>query len=556
MTDENPFPNLAGVFLASKYLSPASVVLDVGCNRGQTGKVLKEAIGCKVIGIDNSPRALKEAQKVLDKVILADIESPKEPFGDKFDMIILSNILEHLRDPLAILKSLKPQLKPTAYFLIAVPNIAFWPVRLSLLRGEFNYKDEGILNKNHLRFFTCKNLEKLLNDVDLEIEERATNYLGWRACVAKFWPTLLASQFLVICRPRSSYSPSFPHHFPNRPRLTNLLKTRGKILLNLVLTGQFARAKNYFLTNINMLKRPYCVGSYPTTIIIDPGNVCNLSCKLCITGQRKSKRLPKLLSFSDFKKIIDQLGKWVINLDLYNWGEPFLNKDIFKMIAYAKRLNLEVAISTNLNYFNLQMAQEVVKSGMDRLILSLHGATGETTQCYMVGSDFDSVLKNLKLLIQTKKNLKSQKPQIIWRYVVSRHNEGEINKARKLSQKLGVDLETLPLKINVGSDPGEIKQALRENGSWLPRDRRYRAPLQADCYWPWEIVSVNSDGTVQPCCVFSSPQFDFGNLLKTPFKEIWNGQKYQTARRVIRQKIKTDKTTICGLCVASNFIAK
>lgn len=339
-------------------------------------------------------------------------------------------------------------------------------------------------------------------------------------------------------------------------RLTNPLKIRGKVFLNLLLSGQILKAKNYLLTNFNMLRRPDYVGSYPTTIIIDPNNVCNLSCKLCITGQGKSKRLPKLLAFSDFKKIIDQLGEWAINLDLYNWGEPFLNKDLFKMITCAKRWNLKVAISTNLNHFSPQMAQELIKSGLDRLILSLHGATEETTQRYMVGNDFNKVIENLKLLIQTKRKLKSQKPEIIWRYVVSRYNEREVDKAQKLSQKLGVDFEILPLKINVGSDPQEVKQGWRSNPSWLPKDKKYRYIQQTDCFWPWEIVSVNPDGTIQPCCVFSNPKFDFGNILETPFGEIWNGEKYRNARKVIKEKIKTDKATVCGLCVASNFIAK
>ena len=55
---------------------------------------------------------------------------------------------------------------------------------------------------------------------------------------------------------------------------------------------------------------------------------------------------------------------------------------------------------------------------------------------------------------------------------------------------------------------------------------------------------------------FENPEFDFGNIFKTPFKKIWNGKKYKTARRVIRKKIRTDKTTVCGLCVASDYIAR
>lgn len=344
------------------------------------------------------------------------------------------------------------------------------------------------------------------------------------------------------------------------------ISTRSKTFFSLLGQGCFKKAANYLLTNINMVIRPEYVFSYPTILIIDPGNICNLSCALCITGQKKSLRPPKLLALDDFKKIIDQLGKWAIQLDLYNWGEPFLNKDVFKMISYAKKADLRVELSSNLNYFNPQIAEETVRSGLDRLILSLHGATKKTTQKYMKGSNFNKVIKNLKLLMATKKRLKSKNPSITWRYVVCHYNELELEKADKLSKTLGVDyFEPVPLKLDVGFDPLVVKNTIKKHGHWLPKNEKYRGyDPQAgkllnnpkDCFWPWEIVAVNADATIQPCCVFTNPSFDFGNILKTPFRKIWNGRKYQTARKVIKEKIKTDKTTVCGLCVATDFIAK
>lgn len=202
MRNGHPFPSFSVITLAQKYLSPSSLVLDVGCNKGQTGKLLKDRAGCKVIGVDHSRQAVKEAKKVLDKVILADIELGKIDLGrDLFDLIILSNILEHLRTPLAVLQGLKRHLKPNGYFLIAVPNIAFWQIRLDLFLGKFNYQEVGILSQDHLRFFTYKTLKELVENAGLKIKESTTNYLGWRDKIARLWPTLLASQFVIICAP-------------------------------------------------------------------------------------------------------------------------------------------------------------------------------------------------------------------------------------------------------------------------------------------------------------------------------------------------------------------
>lgn len=200
MKNGHPFPNLALIALAEKGLSPASLVLDVGCNRGQTGQILKEKTGCRVIGIDNSRQAVKQAKKVLDRVILADVESNHlNPGKTQFDLIILSNILEHLKNPLAVLQGLKKYLKPEGCFLIAVPNIAFWSVRLDLLLGKFNYQEVGIISQEHLKFFTAATLKKLVEKAGLKIKKAATNYLGWRDKIARLWPTLLASQFVILC---------------------------------------------------------------------------------------------------------------------------------------------------------------------------------------------------------------------------------------------------------------------------------------------------------------------------------------------------------------------
>lgn len=334
-------------------------------------------------------------------------------------------------------------------------------------------------------------------------------------------------------------------------------KGRGMTLLSLLFRGDFRRAKNYFWANWAMIRRPNTVNHYPTTIVVDPGNVCNLSCVFCITGQRKSKRPPRFLPLADFKKIIDQLGSFAFQLDLYNWGEPFLNKDIFAMIAYAKKTGLRVELSSNLHCFSPAMARKIINSGLDRLIVSLHGATPKMTQIYMRGGNFPLALNNLRALIQMKKTLKSPNPSITWRYVVNRYNEIGVEKARTLAQKLKVDcFELLPLHLDIGSDPKQIKEAIRKNAHWLPKNPRYLPSHSTDCFWPWEIVVVNPDGTVQPCCIFSNPAFDFSNILETSFWQIWNGAKYQTARRVIASKIKIDKTTVCGHCVASSFIGK
>jgi len=118
--------------------------------------------------------------------------------------------------------------------------------------------------------------------------------------------------------------------------------------------------------------------SYPFKLLIDPTNMCTLKCPLCPAGQRLEGRKKGRMSIKTFRSILDQVGNYAYSLELFSWGEPFLNDDVFEMIRYAqneKRLN--VHLSTTLQYFPEGYAERLVESGLEWLIVSLDGATHE-----------------------------------------------------------------------------------------------------------------------------------------------------------------------------------
>ena len=147
-------------------------ILDVGCATGLLGqKILCNNLPKYLGGIEINSQSAREAKRYYDKIVIGDIEDLAYlPFENNFfDIIICSDILEHLRDPLTVLKKLASYLKVGGFFLISVPNVAFILIRKSLLFGNFNYTNSGILDKNHLRFFTVKSLLGLLSKTDLRI---------------------------------------------------------------------------------------------------------------------------------------------------------------------------------------------------------------------------------------------------------------------------------------------------------------------------------------------------------------------------------------------------
>lgn len=142
----------------AKMIGENKKVLEIGCANGYFGKHLIQNQRCKVVGVELDAQAACEARAIYEQVVTGDI-SRKEtldqiiPPQEKFDVILCSNVLEHLMDPLEVLGRLKNLLHPTGYFVIALPNIAHWSVCLKLLFGKFEYTDAGgICDSGHIKF--------------------------------------------------------------------------------------------------------------------------------------------------------------------------------------------------------------------------------------------------------------------------------------------------------------------------------------------------------------------------------------------------------------------
>jgi SAM-dependent methyltransferase len=145
-------------------------ILDVGAASGYLGKMWRSS-GHQVAGIDYDAAAAEEARQYYGDFQVADIERFEFPWRGEFDYIVFADVLEHLRDPAAVLRRCIPALKESGKLVISVPNIANWIIRLGLLFGKFDYMDRGILDRTHLRFFTLRSLNQLMGEVSCEVLE-------------------------------------------------------------------------------------------------------------------------------------------------------------------------------------------------------------------------------------------------------------------------------------------------------------------------------------------------------------------------------------------------
>jgi 2-polyprenyl-3-methyl-5-hydroxy-6-metoxy-1,4-benzoquinol methylase len=148
-------------------------VLELGPAAGYMSAVLRER-GCTVVGVELDPEMAAQAAQFCERMIVGDLEEldiEAELGEDCFDVIVAADVLEHLRDPLKTLRTLRPLLKPDGWFVVSLPNVAHASVRLALLEGRFDYQDLGLLDRTHLRFFTHESIAQLFDEAELAMVE-------------------------------------------------------------------------------------------------------------------------------------------------------------------------------------------------------------------------------------------------------------------------------------------------------------------------------------------------------------------------------------------------
>jgi len=186
----------------------ARTVLDAGCSAGALARELAAA-GVVVDGIESDAGAAEVARSVCRRVLVGDLETMELdlPLG-AYDRVLLADVIEHLREPAAAMARLRPLLAPAGRLVVSTPNIANWSMRLLHLAGRWDYRERGIMDATHVRFFTRRTLLSALEAAGYRVVEldvscplpvlrrepfnRAAHWLGLR------WKNLLAYQFVAV----------------------------------------------------------------------------------------------------------------------------------------------------------------------------------------------------------------------------------------------------------------------------------------------------------------------------------------------------------------------
>jgi MoaA/NifB/PqqE/SkfB family radical SAM enzyme len=286
---------------------------------------------------------------------------------------------------------------------------------------------------------------------------------------------------------------------------------------------------NLIVRESERLKRVDLPKGFPFHTLIDIANTCNLKCPYCPTGRRQnSGRTQRIIDIDLLEAFLDQIGKYLIMADLFNWGEPLLHPHIENIVRMFHKRNIFQQISSNLNIRNKHVLEKVCDAGLDFLIVSISGITQEIYEKYHQGGDIDLVWDNLRYIISYKKKSKYFNPIIELKYLIFKYNTHQIEKARILAKKIGVDIFRV---CYAGGPEDEIISVNEEKKNLLYPGRGNL------CSQLWSTIVLNSDGGIAPCCFLYFRDDDFAEFSQSNnfnIKDIMSNQKYVAARRMFK----------------------
>jgi 2-polyprenyl-3-methyl-5-hydroxy-6-metoxy-1,4-benzoquinol methylase len=203
---------------------PAGVTsaLDIGCGRGGFGVSLRTAYGpgARLVGVEAVAEQAQRARRDdgFEEVVEGYFPDALAGRAERYDLVTFNDVLEHVVDPLEVLRATVPLLTEGGRVLAAIPNVGYAPVVLDLARNRWEYTDEGILDRTHLRFFTRATCIGLFEDAGFEVEQCVgINSIGKKWEGDPFAPRRLLKRglarvlgdhrylhFVVVGRPRRS----------------------------------------------------------------------------------------------------------------------------------------------------------------------------------------------------------------------------------------------------------------------------------------------------------------------------------------------------------------
>lgn len=250
-----------------------------------------------------------------------------------------------------------------------------------------------------------------------------------------------------------------------------------------------------------------------------------------------------------YNRFLDEVAPTTNSLMFYYMGEPFMHKNAYEMIRYAREKDIYVESCTNGDFVD---AKGIIHSDINKISFQLGGMDNATHQIYRIRSNLEKAHRNLYALLDERRKYPESNVQVEVGFIVMRHNEHQVDDFLKWAKEIGVDVANVV-------DP--CARNMIEAHSYLTKDRKYwfydekafdRGVLKPkivpnnECEWIWNSIQLNWNGDAVPCCRDPNGKHVFGNVFQDGLLNVFNGEKARAFRKkILRAQGDVD---ICKLC--------
>jgi radical SAM protein with 4Fe4S-binding SPASM domain len=340
---------------------------------------------------------------------------------------------------------------------------------------------------------------------------------------------------------------------------------------------QISRFGPMSFVNIVNLKRarmlePERVRAFPSFIQVEVSTICNFKCEMCWLGllhlnevREKFDGRIRHMSLEEFQMIFRDI-KYTECILLQGTGEPFMNPEIFDMIHYLREHKFpRIWVISNGSKITPEVNRNILDAKVWEICISLDGATAATYEEIRKGGEFETIVANLRGLVEEKRRRGVDYPQVALVFVALKTNIVELPDLIRLARDIGVDRVdvkefSLPhptlarLQLESG-DRIHLKEAMALSKELGMRTLFYHRLMpevmpasRQKCYWPWTSMVVTIDGHITPCWYNMFPSdTSMGNIFEQDFQSIWNGKKYREFRSGLSRGFRA-KPQICQDC--------
>jgi radical SAM protein with 4Fe4S-binding SPASM domain len=308
---------------------------------------------------------------------------------------------------------------------------------------------------------------------------------------------------------------------------------------------------NLLAAGMNLLYRRARPWAWPIRLQIEPVNYCVLHCPVCPTGSGRLQRPRQAMEFELFQALMAEVGPYLLTVTLWAWGEPLLHPRFADMVRLVREYGAVPLLSTNgQNLSDGDIIEALLDEPPTYLIIALDGLTDETCSLNRPGARVGPAIEGVRRLAEMKRERDQGLPLLHMRYIVTRHNQHEVERVREFATAHQFGFLTMRSLVVIDGEEGEHRSRVPDLEQFRAYEYRAGERVRREryaCHHAFLYPAVFADGTVVPCDQDYNATQALGRFGSDgSFRDIWFGKRAAAIRKTIRDS--REEFSFCRNC--------